>query len=226
MDMLDLDAGWGTGRLEKQPRPGRAGRQPCLKLLLLQPHQVWSKPVGRPAARRGPPGQTPCSSLRKDQETRLVGVAPTCPCAGAPGRGHMICRYAEDGALTTAAFLGFGSPFASIRVSSRSHRAPSTAPVWTPAGRPAADRACTLTLGRLVPSTGLLFSTGPATPPPSSPGRRLCPQLPLLLLRAQAREFPRGPAARGLCIFTTEGTGSIPGEGTEIPQAAQCGQKK
>ena len=71
----------------------------------------------------------------------------------------------------------------------------------------------------------LLFSTGPETTPPSSPGRRLCPQLPLLLLKAQAREFPRGPAARGLCIFTAEGTGSIPGEGTEIPQAAQCGQK-
>ena len=101
---------------------------------------------------RAPPGQTPCSSLRKDQETRLVGVAPTCPCAGAPGRGHVICRYAEDGALTTTAFLGFGSPSASIRVSSRSHRAPSTAPVWTPAGRPAADRACTLAPGRLVPS--------------------------------------------------------------------------
>ena len=83
-----------------------------------------------------PPGQTLCSSLRKDQETRLVGVAPTCPCAGAPGRGHVICRYAEDGALTTTAFLGFASPSASIRVSSRSHRAPSTAPVWTPAGRP------------------------------------------------------------------------------------------
>ena len=54
MDMLDLDAGWGTGRLETQPRMGRAGRQPCLKLLLLQPHQVWSKPVGCPAARPEP----------------------------------------------------------------------------------------------------------------------------------------------------------------------------
>ena len=30
----------------------------------------------------------------------------------------------------------------------------------------------------------------------------------------------------GLCAFTAEGTGSIPGWGTKMPQAAQCGQKK
>ena len=29
----------------------------------------------------------------------------------------------------------------------------------------------------------------------------------------------------GLCTFTAEGTGSIPGRGTKIPQAAQCSQK-
>ena len=30
----------------------------------------------------------------------------------------------------------------------------------------------------------------------------------------------------GLRTFTAEGTGSIPGQGTKIPQAAWCGQKK
>ena len=29
----------------------------------------------------------------------------------------------------------------------------------------------------------------------------------------------------GLCAFTAEGPGSIPGQGTKIPQTAQCGQK-
>ena len=29
----------------------------------------------------------------------------------------------------------------------------------------------------------------------------------------------------GLHIFTAEGTGPIPGRGTEIPQAARCSQK-
>jgi len=29
----------------------------------------------------------------------------------------------------------------------------------------------------------------------------------------------------GLCTFTAEGVGSIPGCGTEIPQTMQCGQK-
>ena len=29
----------------------------------------------------------------------------------------------------------------------------------------------------------------------------------------------------GLCAFTAEGLGSIPGEGTKIPQATWCGQK-
>ena len=28
----------------------------------------------------------------------------------------------------------------------------------------------------------------------------------------------------GLCAFTAEGPGSIPGRGTKIPQAGQCGQ--
>ena len=30
----------------------------------------------------------------------------------------------------------------------------------------------------------------------------------------------------GLCAFTAEGPGFIPGQGTKIPQAAWCGQKK
>ena len=30
----------------------------------------------------------------------------------------------------------------------------------------------------------------------------------------------------GLCAFTAEGTGSITGWGTKIPQAARCSQKK
>ena len=30
----------------------------------------------------------------------------------------------------------------------------------------------------------------------------------------------------GLCAFIAEGPGSIPGQGTKIPQAVQCSQKK
>ena len=30
----------------------------------------------------------------------------------------------------------------------------------------------------------------------------------------------------GLCTSTAEGMGSIPGQGTEIPHAVQCGQEK
>ena len=30
----------------------------------------------------------------------------------------------------------------------------------------------------------------------------------------------------GLCAFTAEGTGSIPGQGTKIPQAMLCNQNK
>ena len=30
----------------------------------------------------------------------------------------------------------------------------------------------------------------------------------------------------GLCVLTAESPGSIPGPGTKIPQATQCGQKK
>ena len=30
----------------------------------------------------------------------------------------------------------------------------------------------------------------------------------------------------GLSAFTVKGLGSIPGQGTKIPQAAECGQKK
>ena len=30
----------------------------------------------------------------------------------------------------------------------------------------------------------------------------------------------------GLCTFTAEGLGSIPGQGTKILQAVQCGKKK
>ena len=30
----------------------------------------------------------------------------------------------------------------------------------------------------------------------------------------------------GLCAFPAEGSGSIPGQGTKIPQVAQCSQKR
>ena len=39
-----------------------------------------------------------------------------------------------------------------------------------------------------------------------------------------AREFPGGPVVRTPC-FHCGGVGSIPGQGTKIPQAVQCGQK-
>lgn len=50
---------------------------------------------------------------------------------------------------------------------------------------------------------------------------------PLVLPFGMERKKGEFPMVQwlGLCIFTAEGTGSIPGEGTEIPQAAQCGQK-
>ena len=40
--------------------------------------------------------------------------------------------------------------------------------------------------------------------------------------------FGNFPAVQwlGLCASTEGGTGSIPGQGTMIPQAAQCGQEK
>ena len=43
------------------------------------------------------------------------------------------------------------------------------------------------------------------------------------------KAFPRSSLAvqwLGLCAFTAVGLGSIPGRGTKIPQAMQCGQKK
>ena len=39
------------------------------------------------------------------------------------------------------------------------------------------------------------------------------------------REFPGGPVVRTRS-FHCWGPGSIPGQGTKIPQAAQCGQEK
>ena len=38
-------------------------------------------------------------------------------------------------------------------------------------------------------------------------------------------EFPGGPVVRTRCLHW-QGTGAIPGQGTKIPQAAQCGQKE
>ena len=37
------------------------------------------------------------------------------------------------------------------------------------------------------------------------------------------RKFPSSQWLR-LCTFTAEGPGSIPGQGTKIPQAMRCGQ--
>ena len=32
-------------------------------------------------------------------------------------------------------------------------------------------------------------------------------------------KFPGGPVALGLCVFTAQGPGTIPGQGTKIPQS-------
>ena len=38
-------------------------------------------------------------------------------------------------------------------------------------------------------------------------------------------DFPGGPVVKNQC-FHCRGTGSIPGQGTKVPQAVQCSQKK
>lgn len=40
------------------------------------------------------------------------------------------------------------------------------------------------------------------------------------------RDSPGGPVVQGFCASTAGGQGSIPGQGTKIPHAARCGQKK
>ena len=45
-------------------------------------------------------------------------------------------------------------------------------------------------------------------------------------LKIAFREFSGGPAVLGLCAFISEGTGSIPSQGTKIPQAVRQGQKE
>ena len=47
------------------------------------------------------------------------------------------------------------------------------------------------------------------------------------IMNSDGREFPGSPTAiqwLGHSTFTPEGTSSIPGGGTKIPQGAQCGQ--
>ena len=39
-------------------------------------------------------------------------------------------------------------------------------------------------------------------------------------------EFPGGAVVSLSCVFTAKGLGSIPGQGTKIPQVASRGQKK
>ena len=45
------------------------------------------------------------------------------------------------------------------------------------------------------------------------------------IIKRRAGEFPGGPVVRTWCSHCW-GPGSIPGLGTKIPQASQCGQKK
>lgn len=44
-------------------------------------------------------------------------------------------------------------------------------------------------------------------------------------LQTVLRDLPEGPEVR-LCTSMAGGTGSIPAQGTKIPRASQCGQKK
>ena len=46
-----------------------------------------------------------------------------------------------------------------------------------------------------------------------------------ILKRSLHWEFPGSPVVR-LCTSSAGGMGSIPGQGTKIPQPVQCGQKK
>ena len=47
-----------------------------------------------------------------------------------------------------------------------------------------------------------------------------------LLLKFKMRGFSGGPVVKTLRASTAGGTSSIPGQGTKIPHATQCGQKK
>ena len=44
-------------------------------------------------------------------------------------------------------------------------------------------------------------------------------------LKRMNRDFPGGPVVT-TPLFNAGGVGSIPGQGTKIPHAMQCGQKK
>ena len=46
------------------------------------------------------------------------------------------------------------------------------------------------------------------------------------VLKKKYWEFPGSVQWLGLCAFTAEGLGSIPGRGTKIPQAARRGQNQ
>lgn len=45
-------------------------------------------------------------------------------------------------------------------------------------------------------------------------------------LKGQMEDFPGSPEWLGFCASTTEGTGSITGQGTKFLHARQLGQKK
>ena len=47
----------------------------------------------------------------------------------------------------------------------------------------------------------------------------------ICLYKENPQEFPGSPWV-GLCASTVRNTSSIPGQGTKIPQATWCGQKK
>ena len=53
--------------------------------------------------------------------------------------------------------------------------------------------------------------------------------MPRGMAREQQKNGQRGTSLAGqwlgLCAFTAEGPGSTPGQGSKIPQAAQCRQK-
>ena len=50
-------------------------------------------------------------------------------------------------------------------------------------------------------------------------------QMTKLRIQEISREFPGSPVVRILGLHC-RGLGSIPGQGTEIPQTTRCGQKK
>ena len=45
-------------------------------------------------------------------------------------------------------------------------------------------------------------------------------------LKKKSKGVPWWPSGQDSKVFTAEGSGSVPGRGTEIPQAVWCGQKK